>query len=246
MESDNKNRTIIYILVTAVVVLLGLIGYFLFFRPNSSNNSNNNTTPTPTASVSPTSTDTPTVTTTTTLTPTSTTSVTPSTTITSTPSVTGTLPAQVQVRIPYSVADDPNDSADKNSVNSFGYYEYRIYRTNRADTENYVIEKVIEGPTQADKDTLYWYTPIVLTGDSNCGGNNFVLTKDTSANSITVQFCKNLTLGGVGDSARVNTVIKAGITENKFLSADSPSKIIVLDRNGNCVGDESGLNRCKN
>lgn len=242
MDRPTKNnKPFLYILACVVVVLIGLIVFFMM-RPNNSTNNNSNNgatpTPTPTASVTPTEEETET-------TPTASTTATPSTT--STPTSTsapvpsgGTLSEAVKVKVPFST--HANSADPKNSDETFGYYRYTIFSTKRADTENYVMEKIIAGPVESDVTTYNAFTPLALTGDSNCDGKDFTITKDTAANKITVKFCKQVTTAGIGDDARITSVVKAGMEQ--FLDQTKTKTIVILTKDGNCFGDQSGQNRC--
>jgi flagellar basal body-associated protein FliL len=239
-----------WLLITIVLVIIAIaVAAFLILRPgnNSNNNQNANVTPTPTAIV--TNTPTPTATTTDDLDPTPTTTVVPSTSstpvITATPTPTSSGPRKVNVY--YSQGENPTNPSSSNSLKTPGYSVYRIFTSSRGDIENFVMEKTIAGPSDADKSAYYWFNPITLTGESNCGGKDFTLTNNTTTNRITVQFCKAVTTAGVGDDARITTVIKNGL--NPLLSVDAAApagKVIILTQDGNCLGDQSGKNVCKN
>ncbi len=241
MEENKNSRTLIYVISVLVFVLLGLITYFFFFRAdeNTNNSTNSNST---TPIISPTASRTSTVATspTTISTPTSPISS-PTPTVLSTP--TGTLAAPIQVRVMYSVSDDPNDANDPNSSSNLGYVEFRILRTNRSDSENFVMEKTIEGPSEADKTGYFWYSPIKFIGDSNCEGRDFTINKNSETNTITVKLCKQVETAGIGTDARIQSVIRGGMQQ--FLSDSSTKKVIIFDKNDNCFGDQSGLNKCK-
>lgn len=241
MLEENKKSPVLLILVGVILVLLALVAFFLWRSSSSNNNNNaNNTTPTPTA----TSTPTPSVTTTPTdVEPTTTT--TPSTSATPTSSVAPTGPQKVNVY--YSQAANPTNASAPDSYKSFTYYVYRTFTSSRGDIENYVMEQMIAGPSQADKDTYYWFTPIALSGDSNCSGKDFQVTMDKTANKATVQFCKTVQTAGVGDDARVTAVVKAGL--GQFLSTDTSmpaKKVVILTKDNHCFGDASGQDTCKN
>ena len=238
MYEENKKSPMLLILVGTILVLLSLIVFFLW-RSSSDSNSNkdaNNTTPTPTATATPTPTDETTPTPTTSTTPTATASVTPTT------SVAPTGPQTVKVY--YSQGTNPTDSSAPDSFKQFGYAVYRQFTSSRGDIETYVMEQTIAGPSTADATTYYWFTPVKVTGDSNCGGKDMTVTKDASANKITVQFCRAVTTAGVGDDARIQTVITYGMQQ--FLTDASAKKVVILTKDGNCLGDQSGLNNCKN
>jgi hypothetical protein len=57
---------------------------------------------------------------------------------------------------------------------------------------------------------------------------------------IGVKFCRTLSSSGIGDDARVKSVINA-ITKDYYPG----SQLVLLDKNQDCVGDMSGLNLCK-
>jgi hypothetical protein len=176
-------------------------------------------------------------------TPISSVSTSPTATSNPTPTTSATPTGPQTVKVYYSQAANPADSSATDSYKSFGYAVYRQFTSTRGDIETFVMEKTIAGPTAADKSTYYWYTPIALTGTSNCSGADFSLTKDVSANKITVQFCKDVTTAGVGDDARIKTVVTYGMQQ--FLSESSTKNVVILTKDGNCLGDGSGLNKCK-
>lgn len=236
MYEENKKSPMLLILVGIILVLLSLIAFFLWRTSSDSNNNNaNNTTPTPTTTSTPTPEVTTSPTITDTATPTATASVTPTT------SATPTGPQTVKVY--YSQGANPTDTSAPDSYKQFGYAVYRQFTSTRGDIETFVIEKTIEGPSAADASTYYWFSPVKVTGDSNCDGKDFTLSKDPTNNKITVQFCRSVTTNGVGDDARIQTVITYGMQQ--FLSDASAKKVVILNRDGNCFGDQSGLNKCK-
>lgn len=238
-EKDKKSP-LIFIFLGTILVISSIFAFFWWQSSGSTDNSNANVTPTPTqgVTVTPSITNTPTtiVTTNTKIT------LTPTAIVTSTPSTRPTGP--VQVKAMYGQGEDPNNPNAPNSYKNFAYYVYRIFATTRTDYENYALEQTVKGPSEKDKTDLYWFNPIVLTGESNCGGKDFILGMDYANNKATFQFCKTLNSAGVGDDARVVTVIKAALEQ--FLSSDTTKKTVILTKEGNCVGDTSGLNKCKN
>lgn len=54
-----------------------------------------------------------------------------------------------------------------------------------------------------------------------------------------LKFCRSVVSAGIGDDARIKSSLTA--TLKQFSSIRS---VILLDRNGNCLGDMSGENRC--
>jgi len=100
--------------------------------------------------------------------------------------------------------------------------------------------ELIKGPTAAEADSGL-FSPIKLSGESNCDRGNFKYT--TASDKFTFSFCKGVTSAGVGDDARIMAVIEATISAN---AAPSTYDVIILDRNGDCFGDQSGQNLCLN
>jgi hypothetical protein len=100
--------------------------------------------------------------------------------------------------------------------------------------------ELIEGPTAAEADDGL-FSPIKLSGESNCDSGNFRYT--TAADKLTLTFCKQITSSGVGDDARIQAVVEETVKTN---SDDDELKVIILDREGNCLGDQSGQNLCLN
>lgn len=99
----------------------------------------------------------------------------------------------------------------------------------------FAIEQLIAGPTMMEKIQGLRGT-IKLTGNSNCGSDFSLAINQQVAR---LQFCKTLISGGVGDVARTKSSINA--TLRQFSTVKS---VVILDKNGNCWGDESGENLC--
>ncbi|MBD2018809.1 hypothetical protein H6F43_01245 [Leptolyngbya sp. FACHB-36] len=99
----------------------------------------------------------------------------------------------------------------------------------------FAIGQVIAGPTQQEKQ-LGFSAPITLKGSSNCG-KDFTLA--ITSGLARLQFCKQVASAGVGDDARAISSVNA--TLKQFPAIRS---IVILDQNGNCLGDMSGQNRC--
>lgn len=235
MDRQESNKTLLYVLIVVVVILLGIAVYFFFFNGNSeSANNNENTSQNEDNEILPTDEPTLRLTPTVTASPTATLTSTPSTSLTisptTTPNASGTLPEPIQVRVTYSVNQDPNNPSALNSITTPGYHSFRQVRTSRADTENFVMEGIIAGPSTNDATEYRWFTPIALSGESNCGSADFQITKDESANSITVKFCRTLDLSQEGTAGRIRGVVRGGMEQ--FLSNDSPKTVIVQNRDG--------------
>ena len=99
--------------------------------------------------------------------------------------------------------------------------------------------ELLNGPT-ADEADNGLFNPIKLSGPSNCGGGNFRYT--LNVDKLTLAFCKSITSGGIGDDARIKTVVEKTIKAN---AGNSELDVIILDQDGNCFGDMSGENTCQ-
>jgi hypothetical protein len=77
---------------------------------------------------------------------------------------------------------------------------------------------------------------IRLTGNSNCG-QDFMLSVDRGLARL--KFCRQVISGGIGDDARAISSINATLKQFPLVK-----EAIILDRNGNCFGDQSGENMC--
>lgn len=107
------------------------------------------------------------------------------------------------------------------------------------------LDMLFKGPTVAEV-SAGLRNPIVLTGDSNCSGSDFRIVSNGTqlGTDIEVHLCKDVTINGVGDTARIQSVIKSTLLALKDSANFTVGRIAVLDKNNNCVGDESGMNAC--
>jgi len=118
-------------------------------------------------------------------------------------------------------------------------YSVPVDRTsNRTDIGTYTIEELISGPTSAER-MLGLFTPIELGGTSNCDGDDFTLIINQQTKKARLQFCKEIVSAGIGDDARIISTVNGTLTQ--FSTVD---EVIILTRDGNCFGDESGMNQC--
>ena len=130
-------------------------------------------------------------------------------------------------------------SKDPESLENFDYtVQVERDRDQSVSAIDAALIELLKGPT-ASEVAAGMFTPIKLSGESNCDGGNFRYT--TSSNKLTFTFCKQLTLAGIGDDARISAVISETIAAN---SGTIPPEVIIIDRNGNCLGDQSGQNTC--
>jgi hypothetical protein len=77
----------------------------------------------------------------------------------------------------------------------------------------------------------------MLKGASSCGGASFTLT--IAEGTATVRFCRLVSSAGVGQDARVQSQINATLKE-----FPSIHHVVVLDNEGHCLFDMSGLDLC--
>lgn len=110
-------------------------------------------------------------------------------------------------------------------------------QTNRLDIGTFAIENLTLGPT-SDEAKLGYFTPLKLSGESNCDGKDFRLSIQT--NIATLQFCKKVQLVGDLDGGRIKAAVTATLTQ--FQSVKS---VVILGQDGNCFNDLSDLNTCK-
>ncbi len=111
----------------------------------------------------------------------------------------------------------------------------------------YALEQLIAGPTPAEKGAGYFteLTTVFHHSDpSSCGEADFTLTPDQRGGTPepgtgTLQFCRPTTAPGIGADARITAEITRTLTQFATIT-----KVVILNRNGDCFGDLSGLNRC--
>ncbi|HIK15715.1 MAG TPA: GerMN domain-containing protein [Leptolyngbyaceae cyanobacterium M33_DOE_097] len=99
----------------------------------------------------------------------------------------------------------------------------------------FAVSQVIAGPNAQEKRAGFT-APIQLRGASSCG-KDFTLA--IAANKATLRFCREVLSAGIGDDARILSSLTA--TLKQFPNVRS---VAILDRNGDCLGDMSGENRC--
>ncbi len=102
----------------------------------------------------------------------------------------------------------------------------------------FAVTELLKGPTPEEA-TQGYFSYAKLRGDqSNCQGADFML--NISNKTATLQFCKTFDhIGSVSDG-QAESVIKD--TLNQF---DTVDKVVILNKNGDCEFNLSGLNLCK-
>ena len=101
-----------------------------------------------------------------------------------------------------------------------------IEKTERKDVLTFAIEKLIE---------KYYKDRIV--GQSNCSGRDFKVSIENGV--ATIKFCR--TFMGVGTMSDATVVESIKATAKQFSTV---REVRVIDMNGNCLFDASGLNTC--
>ena len=123
----------------------------------------------------------------------------------------------------------------KRNSEDFTYVEPVWRTTSNQGLAQFSIEQLIAGPTSQEK-ARNLIAPIQLQGSSNCGKD---FTLSISNGVATLKFCKSVLSSGVGDDGRQKSSINA--TLKQFSTINS---VIILDKNGNCLSDQSGENSC--
>lgn len=100
------------------------------------------------------------------------------------------------------------------------------------------IQALIAGPTPAETDAGYFSElGRMLDGPSTCGTDDFAIR--IADGVATLRFCRDVSSAGIGQDARVQRAIEATLTQ--FATVQ---RVRVLSRDGDCLFDMSGENRC--
>lgn len=129
-------------------------------------------------------------------------------------------------------------SKDPESYNDFTYTEAVTRDSNRIDMGTFTLEQLIAGPSQTEA-SRGLFSPLKgkMQGESNCDGKDFTLS--VAERVARLRFCRAISSSGIGDDARITTAVSD--TLKQFSSVDS---VVILTRDGNCFGDQSGQNVC--
>ncbi len=116
----------------------------------------------------------------------------------------------------------------------------KVFAVSRTSTDagvaKFSLSELIAGPTAAEK-TQGYYTQLTVSGSSSCAGDSFTIS--IVSGKATVKFCKETSLGGELDSARLQAEIETTIQQFSTIT-----KVVVLNKNGDCMFDLSGMNMC--
>jgi hypothetical protein len=101
------------------------------------------------------------------------------------------------------------------------------------------MEALIVGPTAAEQQAGY-FSELggMLSGASLCNGRDFRLSIQADGTAV-LQFCRQTSSAGVGQDARVRNQIEATLRQFGTIQ-----RVRVLNRDGQCLFDQSGLNQC--
>ena len=117
--------------------------------------------------------------------------------------------------------------------------------TSSSDVGTFAIQQLIAGPTAAEAAQGY-FTEVTaaLSGPSDCGGADFTLTMNTRGSTpqtgtTTLRFCRSLQLPGEMTDPRIQTEITKTLTQFPGISS-----VVILTREGHCLGDLSGGDGC--
>ena len=145
-----------------------------------------------------------------------------------------------------------------------GAYPVKVYFSKHPDSDNdptkvfsvrrvsptlgvatFAIKQLLAGPDPTEKSAGY-YTPWegALTGASNCGGADFVITLDhrgsTPAPGVaTLQFCRTTQIPGELAGARMTAT-----AQQTLLQFSNIKSVVILNVAGQCFDDLSGQNAC--
>lgn len=121
------------------------------------------------------------------------------------------------------------------SNNDLSYVEAVNRTTQSQSVARFAVEQLIAGPSSDEKQKGF-VEALQLRDNSNCGADFKV---SISRGAARLQFCRTVVSAGVGDDARAKSAVTA--TLKQFRGVQS---VVILDKNGNCLGDMSGENRC--
>lgn len=117
-----------------------------------------------------------------------------------------------------------------------------IFAVSRSTTDSsvgtFVINELLKGPTPAEASAGYFTTARLRSGDSNCGGPDFTL--DVNDTVAILKFCRPFDHLGVVADGQAASELKASL-----LQFSTIKRVMILNSNGNCEFDLSGLELCK-
>ena len=115
------------------------------------------------------------------------------------------------------------------------YVEGVTRYTSSTSVASYAVQQLIAGPnSQEQRQGLR--KAVTLQGNSNCGADFSLRIRNSVAQ---LRFCRTVASAGVGDDARTLSALNATLKQFPTVKYT-----VILDQNGNCLGDMSGENNC--
>lgn len=154
-------------------------------------------------------------------------------TIATTPSKNSTAPTPSPTIIAIRTYFSKHPDSDTDSQKVFA-----VDRTsNSLGVAKAALSALITGPT-AEETADGYFSEWKLSGVSNCSGDDFSLSVEQA--KATVRLCKDFSSAGIGQDARAQAEATATLTQFENITS-----AVYLNKNGDCLFDESGQNACK-
>ncbi len=126
-------------------------------------------------------------------------------------------------------------STDKfNQTSNFGYTSPVVRETARSDIATYAMEELLRGPSPQETEnglqTIFGEDEFVtITGDSSCGGKDFVVGLNIRDEVAQVHFCRNLSFLGDASTQILREMIHKTLTQ-----FESIQKVRIFNNKNNC------------
>lgn len=110
--------------------------------------------------------------------------------------------------------------------------------TGTGDTEKviFAILERVKGPS-SDEISSGYKKDINISGESNCNGSWFEISSPTST-TLQIKFCRTIQISGTTENLVEESLTKT-VTDNS-----NYTKVIVLNREGTCLFNSNGENKC--
>lgn len=116
---------------------------------------------------------------------------------------------------------------------------FAVDRTTRdSGVGKFAVAQLLAGPTTSESAAGYFTPGLDLSGASDCGGQDFSL--NISGGKATLQFCRASSLRGVVADGQLESELK-----DTLLQFPSVQKAVILNVQGDCLFNASGMNLCK-
>jgi hypothetical protein len=110
--------------------------------------------------------------------------------------------------------------------------------TDNLGVAKFTVGQILAGPTTVEQTAGYFTTARLRSDTSNCNGQDFKITIVNG--TATLQFCRTFDHLGVVADGQAKSELEA--TLKQFSSV---KKVVILNKNGNCEFDLSGMDLCK-